>query len=84
MKIKTIVKYVCSFCGEEFDEREDCIYHEEKCEDEFRMKAYEIKCMCNRRLDEGKNCKSCLFHDSVNTGCLLLGIPANWKRIERT
>lgn len=80
MKIETINRYICSFCGAEFDndEREKCENHEKICREEFNRSAYKIKRMCNRRIDSGEKCNLCPFHDCVISGCLL-GIPANWK-----
>ena len=83
MKIETINKYICSYCGCEFDddEREKCEDHEKACRENYIMMAYQIKRMCGRLIED--NCNECPFRVHTKNGfeCILMmkGMPSEWK-----
>lgn len=82
MKIQTINKYICSYCGDEFDddERQKCEEHEKECRENYIMMAYRIKRMCERLIEN--NCNECPFRKSTKDGneCILINYPPkDWK-----
>lgn len=88
MQKKQVERYVCEFCGEEYEweDRHKCASHEQWERDELVKHAYAIKKICQylKKDRPGDNtCGACPFYDSSKRKytCKLSGdtMPCEWQ-----